>query len=497
MSAYSDLILATTGLVNYWRLGESASPFADSKGAEALTVTGSGSTFAQPGGLWDDANGAWDTTGSVNASARQSAHTAVMQGADFSVELWAKWTSTTDNLYFFSEGNSASNNPIMGLRISNPSANNQLLFFARNLAATADMSCASNTGVALSDGFWHHIVVVGVRASNSLTMYVDGVAQTAVSTSWPTGTYGNNQFAVGGLYRIAASNNAPAVYDECALYTSALSAGTVLAHYRAGHTSFDTGTGVEAATVAAAVSDADTGAGVDTEAAAAAVSDTETGTGVDAGESVAAALTDTETGTAVEAGAIASTLTDTETGASAEAEAIAAAFTDGDTATGVDTESVLSFAPQTDDDSGTGTDTEAVSAAVTDTETGASAEASAITVDVHDDESGTGVDSGSESDHPAVLPLSITYRVLDNPAGIRSSRVHVVFTTSYTSGGEILEAVSVGLPDIHFAVALPLGFGYEVQWVSGKLMVFQAGVEVAQSTDLSSLVVEVIAYFTG
>lgn len=244
---------------------------------------------------------------------------------------------------------------------------------------------------------------------------------------------------------------------------------------------------------------ADTGAGVDAgESVAAALSDADTGSGADAGESVASTLTDADTAAATDAGeAIATTFSDADTGSAADAESVAPAVSDNDPGSGTDAgEAVASTV--TDAETGAALDAGLIAATFSDSDTGAGNDTGTLTVNVLDNDTGAGDDGGEDAEtHPGVLPLTVIYRLLDNPSAVRISRAHVTFTASYKLGGEDLVAANVGLPDIHFATAQPLGYGYEVQWVAGKLVVFQAGVEVPNATDLSFLLVEVVAYYTG
>lgn len=87
MSAYSDAILATSGLVGYWRLGEASGPTADdssTKGHDGTyngTVTYGESSLA-PGG--DDAVGLLDPSAYISIPN----HADFSGAGGFSIELW-------------------------------------------------------------------------------------------------------------------------------------------------------------------------------------------------------------------------------------------------------------------------------------------------------------------------------------------------------------------------------------------------------------------------
>lgn len=88
------------------------------------------------------------------------------------------------------------------------------------------------TGGAYTVGEWGHLVAVYDAGAGSATLYFDGV-QVAQSTT-PNGTYAPNgtfPLAIGG-YADASQNPFIGDMDEVAVYTNALSAGQVLAHYQ-------------------------------------------------------------------------------------------------------------------------------------------------------------------------------------------------------------------------------------------------------------------------
>jgi hypothetical protein len=90
------------------------------------------------------------------------------------------------------------------------------------------------TGGAYSVGAWSHLVAVYSAGIPSATLYLNGV-QVAQSTS-PNGTYVPNTYAplsIGG-YSDGVQNPFIGSIDEVAIYTNALSAAQILAHYQNG-----------------------------------------------------------------------------------------------------------------------------------------------------------------------------------------------------------------------------------------------------------------------
>jgi hypothetical protein len=90
------------------------------------------------------------------------------------------------------------------------------------------------TGGLYQVGAWSHLVAVYDATVPSATLYLNGV-QVAQSSS-PVGTYAPNSavaFAIGG-YQDARQNPFDGAIDEVAIYTNALNASQVLAHYQNG-----------------------------------------------------------------------------------------------------------------------------------------------------------------------------------------------------------------------------------------------------------------------
>jgi len=89
-------------------------------------------------------------------------------------------------------------------------------------------SGAVESSVFITDTTWHH--VVGTKdASNNWKIYVEGVDRTTVVASPTTvNTATDMRFGTDGTYFANRS------LDEVAVYSVALSAATVLAHYNAG-----------------------------------------------------------------------------------------------------------------------------------------------------------------------------------------------------------------------------------------------------------------------
>lgn len=106
------------------------------------------------------------------------------------------------------------------------------------LAGTGNTSSGNDTtilsGAGFNNGQWHHVVFTRVKSSGALVLYVDG-------TSRATGTGNKNSLNVPTTLSFGRQNdnahNAGQYFngslDEVAVYSTALSAATVLQHYNA------------------------------------------------------------------------------------------------------------------------------------------------------------------------------------------------------------------------------------------------------------------------
>lgn len=225
-SSYSQTVLATAGLVSYWRLGEaSGTSAADSKGTNTGTYQG-GFTLGQPGidGSAVLLNG---TTGFVS-----TATSIANPQAPFSLECWFKTTATSVGLIQFAD--SQTGTPVSFDRHLYAGSDGKVYF---GIYTTGGVSIASSA--AYNDGNWHH--VAGVLASNNnMTLYVDGssVASNA-NTAAPVSYTGFWRFGLANGDNVLWPNFAGGAHylngtlAHCAFYNAALSAATVQSHYNA------------------------------------------------------------------------------------------------------------------------------------------------------------------------------------------------------------------------------------------------------------------------
>lgn len=157
---------------------------------------------------------------------------------------------------------------------------------------------------------------------------------------------------------------------------------------------FDTGTGAESASVAAALTGSDTGSGADSATLAAAVPVADTGSGANAA-TLAAALTGTDTATGTDAGTLASSGSGADTGAGADAASVAATLTAADTAAAVDSAFVDTGTPISGTDTASGANNATVAASTTTADTGSGASSASVTASRTVSDTATAADSAS------------------------------------------------------------------------------------------------------
>ena len=233
MSTYSGVVLATTGLVSYWQLKESAgTSAADSKGTNSGTYQG-GFTFGQtgiPGESPDKATLFDGSTGYVSTTTNIASPGPV---GPFTLECWFKTTSSSGTaLLAFADTQTGS--AVSCDREVYVGTDGKVYFVIYNGGFISVSSAAT-----YNDGNWHHAVAV-LAANNNMTLYVDDVSASNANTSAPQ--------VYGGYWRLGrgqTDGTAPnfgsagqrflnGTLAQVAVYNAALSAATVLDHYQAG-----------------------------------------------------------------------------------------------------------------------------------------------------------------------------------------------------------------------------------------------------------------------
>jgi hypothetical protein len=220
---YGATVSATTGLVNYYHLDQTAgTSIADSKG------TNTGTLFANPtlnvaGAIAGNAAINFDKATDYASIARQVQD-------DLSIEFWFKSSAGIGTGPAWSDA--------AGLVDSDDTGPGQHKDFGvalrsdgKVVAGTDEKSIISSAG-GYTDNQWHHVVFTREEATGSLVLYVDGaVAATGISTN--TGALNSTAVIHFGKLASGTDRNYTGLLDEVAIYNTDLSAITVTNHYNA------------------------------------------------------------------------------------------------------------------------------------------------------------------------------------------------------------------------------------------------------------------------
>jgi hypothetical protein len=220
---YRDVVLGTTGLQSYWRLGEISGVTAfDSTGAvngahsNGPTLGGTGApTYANGATIFDGVDD-YIGFGDVYDFAGTSS---------FTVEGWFNRTTVGEaGTWRIVVGKEPASDPRDGWAIA-ISPGTQLIYFDRVNASNDDVVASTTATVA---GTWYHFAASYDGAT--MRMYVNGALEdsTPSALSIPNTTY---PLRLGSL-EPAPTNRFAGRLDEIAIYNVALSAAQVAEHYR-------------------------------------------------------------------------------------------------------------------------------------------------------------------------------------------------------------------------------------------------------------------------
>jgi PKD repeat protein len=224
-ASYSAAVLATPGLVHYWRLDEAAGTTALADSVGSATASAGGATLGGPGSLGGGAASFDGIDDFAQAPVDLSAASRI------TIEFWMRWNAFADNDALAMEltpnfnGNDGgllvdpnAEQGSFGVGIGNPDTRNNVYF---------DRPSA---------GQWHHYAFVldpTTAAANQVTPYVDGKA---VAYAKGTSGVGTGNFANSTLYfmsRAGAALFGGGSLDEVAIYDQALSASQIATHFTA------------------------------------------------------------------------------------------------------------------------------------------------------------------------------------------------------------------------------------------------------------------------
>ncbi len=208
-SVYGDGIRTTPGIAGYWSLDEATAPIADAVNSRTATPS-FGYALGRPPGI--DAGG---TSMTLSGTAAASFGGNYNLSADRTIEAWIAPSTTSGDRYIVSKGTTTAG---------------YHLYLASGGVPTFQVNGSRATAPALAAGGWHHLVAT--LTGRAMALYVDG-RPAGNGTVSNTPATSSQTFWLGRLSR-SSSGYFQGGLDEIAVYSRALDAATVAAHFAAG-----------------------------------------------------------------------------------------------------------------------------------------------------------------------------------------------------------------------------------------------------------------------
>jgi hypothetical protein len=210
-SKYANAVLATPGLLGYWRLGESSGTTAFDEQAANLGSYRGGFSLLQPGALVGDVN----TAARFDGTSGEMAVNGPALSTSGSLEGWFYWQGGN------ALARDQTSSPTYGWILAYDSSGSLKY-------RVAGKTFSTGRGTASVMNGWHHFVVT--KNGGSVAFYLDG--QRVNSGTGAPNTPATMPWHVmrNGAYSTYAQGRA----DEVAVYGVALDALTVQQHYNAG-----------------------------------------------------------------------------------------------------------------------------------------------------------------------------------------------------------------------------------------------------------------------
>jgi Concanavalin A-like lectin/glucanases superfamily len=226
-SAYAGAVLATSGLVSYWRLDEASGNALDEKGTNPGTVAG-GITRQASGLVPGDSDTAMRGNGVVGTYVNVPDSASLDVGAQLSVECWLKIESYVSGPKFVSRWSADT------CWYLAETSNTGIRWYVRDVNGVDTNIDAQN---AIEVGVRQHLVAV-YDAAGSMKLYVNGVS---VGTPGRTPN-ANVRLGAGPITLFADDASSPSMQgtlDDVAFYNTALTPQQVLDHYTVGMAGYE------------------------------------------------------------------------------------------------------------------------------------------------------------------------------------------------------------------------------------------------------------------
>ncbi|MEX2214806.1 MAG: LamG domain-containing protein [Phycisphaeraceae bacterium] len=239
---YEQAVLADNPIA-YWQLNEAAgsTSVVDTVAGRVATVIGN-PVLGSPGpssdfpGIGSTGNTAVAFDGSGDALETSGVNNVPYGAGDYSVELWfqASFASTSINRDLFSATNAGGHGTLLEIQPVSGTGR-RLRFLHRAPTGSSGGQDVFFTLPGNGDPFWdtfHHLVGVKDDITGGMVLYLDGIA---VGANTPSGNFGATAMTI-DIGRLVPGSNLRdflGTIDEVAIYTQALSASQVAAHFAA------------------------------------------------------------------------------------------------------------------------------------------------------------------------------------------------------------------------------------------------------------------------
>lgn len=221
--------LCTTSMDVYWRLDETtpASGTADYTG-----TADDGTCSSCPASAVGKVGTAYDFSGGdVDVSVASNAVFDFAAGADFSIELWMNLAAAPGGVLptvMLGRWLDANTNWWVGV-----APGGQIAMSFGDSDSTDPFPPTDTGDDIVSDGGWHHVVVVRDGTNDTLRLYVDGVEDTTIDTDRSDDDWSDASFEMSAPVTLGSADDSyyyGGLIDEVAIYNKALSAATIAAH---------------------------------------------------------------------------------------------------------------------------------------------------------------------------------------------------------------------------------------------------------------------------
>ncbi len=227
-AGYSESVLGTPGLVDYWRLGEtSGSTFADQVGGNAATIAGE-PILGIDGAIVGDSDKAASFDGNKDAASAAVGGIAGKTAA--TVEFWMKWDSWANDDDLAMELTNNFNETPGGFLID-PNSSYGSFAVGIGIGASRNVSLFARP----SAGTWHHYAFVldtQAPAAEQILPYVDGQPVAYTKAESGTGAPAFAEAALAFMSRASSGLFGAGDLDEVALYDRALGANEISNHFQ-------------------------------------------------------------------------------------------------------------------------------------------------------------------------------------------------------------------------------------------------------------------------